>query len=424
VNDKKKPFYTQEVGNVPIYQWVAWLVSVVLIAVFAYLGIDLPDLPPPPAAVEAEADLELDLEDLGISTRGTTNLDTLELSGDLTVTDDLTVGDTLTVQGDVDYDGDGFDLNTTGAISFDADAASNFNVAGAGIDLTLESEAGRLILKGDEAAANGVTIDANDAVTTGLDIDVGSVSGVTIDGGMVDIGGGTCGVADGDNDVCIAAVLEVDGELELDGALDADSTADIADTLTLSKGSGNGLVVTSNIDANGAIDVDGTANLDEVDVDGVLNLVVGTEHIGVMSIVSTAITYTAAAGGTGAVVTVADGEIWIVHAVLVNVTENFDATGDDATLVIGDGNDADGFVVLADAELQTTDTEGTGFQAGWQGLVPATQGVYVDAAAGSNYFIYAPSGAAETIDWLVDETDGETLSAGAATIYVIYTRIQ
>jgi hypothetical protein len=136
--------------------------------------------------------------------------------------------------GAFDIDGaGGLDVDTTGAISLDADTASNFSVAGAGIDLTLESEAGRLVLKGDEAAANGVTIDANDAVTTGLDIDVGSVSGMTIDGGLLDVGGGSCAVADGDNDVCIAAVLEVDGELEADGAIDADSTLDVAGIVTL-----------------------------------------------------------------------------------------------------------------------------------------------------------------------------------------------
>jgi hypothetical protein len=113
--------------------------------------------------------------------------------------------------------------------------------------------------------------------------------------------------------------------------------------------------------------------------------------------------------------------IWIVHDVYVNVTTNFDTTGDDATLVIGDGNDADGWCVLADTELQTADVEGTGWQAGWQCQVAATIGVYGDE---SNGFVYAPSGAAETIDYLIDETSGETLTAGAATIYVWYTRIQ
>lgn len=389
-------------------QWLAWvIVAVVLTAVSVWLGVSYP-VPAMPLEFETEgvryttfrnlkaendlwvvddvaidgtlnvddmdvdlsAELEIDgaLVDIGGGSGGTADGD-----NDLLVAGDCEVDDTLDVDGDIDLDGDGFDVNITAGFSIDGDAASNINVAGAGIDLTIESEAGRLVLKADEATADAIYIDANDAVTTGVDIDVGSVSGLTIDGGLTNIGGGTYSTADGDND------LGIDGDLEINGA---------------------------------------------VDVDGVLNLVVGTEHIGVPSIVSTAITYTAAAGGTGTVITVTDGEIWIVHAVLVNVTENFDCTGDDCTLTVGDGNDADGFIVLADTELQAADTEGTGFTAGWQGLVPATQGVYVDAAAGSNYFIYAPSGADETIDWAVDEADGETLAGGAATIYVIYTRIQ
>ncbi len=140
------------------------------------------------------------------------------------------------------------------------------------------------------------------------------------------------------------------------------------------------------------------------------------------TLVSTPITYTAAAGGTGVVATIPDGQIWIVHSVLAHITANFDATGDDATLVVGDGNDADGFLVLSDTELQTTDTEGTGFAAGWQGQADATIGAYLDEV--DSGFVYAPSGASETIDWTVDETSGDTLSAGAATIYVWYTRIQ
>jgi len=157
---------------------------------------------------------------------------------------------------------------------------------------------------------------------------------------------------------------------------------------------------------------------------GNITAAIGVEHLMFPTVASTSITYTAAAGGTGAAFTVGDGEIWLVHAVFAQITTDFDCTGDDATLVVGDGNDADGFLVLADAELQTSDTEGTGWAAGWQGQVPATQGAYLDAAAGGRAFVYAPSGADETIDWLVDEASGETLSAGAATIYIVYTRIQ
>jgi hypothetical protein len=109
------------------------------------------------------------------------------------------------INGSMDIDGTTFDVNVSGSA----------------------------VILSSEAAADAIHLDANAAVTTGLDIDLGSVSGMTIDGGLVDIGGGTCGVADGDNDVCIKGVLEVDGETELDGALDADSTANIAGALTL-----------------------------------------------------------------------------------------------------------------------------------------------------------------------------------------------
>jgi hypothetical protein len=49
-------------------------------------------------------------------------------------------------------------LDSTGAISLDAAAASNFTVTGAGIDLTLDSAAGRVIVNGEEAAANAITL--------------------------------------------------------------------------------------------------------------------------------------------------------------------------------------------------------------------------------------------------------------------------
>lgn len=52
----------------------------------------------------------------------------------------------------------GLVADSTGAITLDADAASNFSVAGAGIDLSLESAAGRVIVNGEEAAANAITL--------------------------------------------------------------------------------------------------------------------------------------------------------------------------------------------------------------------------------------------------------------------------
>jgi len=109
--------------------------------------------------------------------------------------------------------------------------------------------------------------------------------------------------------------------------------------------------------------------------------------------------------------------VWLVHDVRVNVTNNFDATGDDVTLNIGRDEDVDGFCVLVDAELQAADTEGTGWDAGWQCQVAATRGVFIDGTGG-----YILNGT-ETIDAVIDETSGETITAGGATVYIYYTRI-
>ena len=115
--------------------------------------------------------------------------------------------------------------------------------------------------------------------------------------------------------------------------------------------------------------------------------------------------------------------------VLVRCTTEFTTTaGDDEALVIGDGNDADGFLVLDHTDLTTTYNEAvTGHAAGWLGKIEANVGVYFDPDGTdgfhNNTFVYAPSGAAETIDWALTCT-GNDCTAGAATIYVIYTRIQ
>lgn len=194
------------------------------------------------------------------------------------------------------------------------------------------------------------------------------------------VGDGTPGVTLNGEDVYIEGTLEVDGASNLAGAITFGSGG-----LTL------GGVVTNAEDL---------------------------EHIGLMTHLTTAFTYTASAGGTVTLATIGAGEEWLVHEVLLEVTTNFDATGDDAVLTIGDGNDPDGFCVLADAELQAADTEGTGWSAGWQCQVAATRGVYQDGTGG---FMY-DEGSTETIDAVISAS-GNDLSAGAATAHIWYTRL-
>lgn len=194
----------------------------------------------------------------------------------------------------------------------------------------------------------------------------------------------------------------------------------LSDDLTI--GNGTADVTQNGEDAyvEGTFEVDGASRIDgAVDLNGAITNAAGLEHIGFPTWVTTAFTYTAAAGGTVPLATIGAGETWIVHGVWLDVTSNFNCTGDDCVMVIGDGNDADGFCVLADAELQSADTEGTGWSAGWQCQVAATRGVYQDGTGG---FVYDEA-STETID-AVMSASGNDFSAGAATAHILYTRIQ
>jgi len=178
----------------------------------------------------------------------------------------------------------------------------------------------------------------------------------------------------------------------------------VTDDLSCDVASVAGLSASNNITVTGVISISGASGYQTA---------FDTEHLRLPTVSDVAVTYQS----SGALWTIGDGEIWIVHSVLIDVGTNFDCTGDNCTLQIGDGNDTNGLLDLVDAEMQAADTEGTGFAAGWQGQLAATKGAYlVDSD-----FVYAPSGSAETIDIAIGGTDP---AAGAATVYLIYTRIQ
>lgn len=288
---------------------------------------------------------------------GVTNLSNLVLSGDLTVGDDLTLTDDASVSGD---------LSVTGAL--DVDGASTLNST-LDVDGAVSSGTGAITIT-DNVLVDGAA-DAEQLVVQGYTTQTNSSL-------VVEQSDGT--------DVLTVAN---DGALDVDGATTLNSSLDVDGNVS----SGTGLITVT---------------------DGINQAITSYENLGSLPTVASAnITYAT----TTDLFTVGDGEVWFVHDVLVNVTANYDCTGDDCTLGIGDGNDDNGLADLIDAELQAADTEGTGFAAGWQGQLADTKGAFL---ADGN-FVYAPSGAAEGIDATVGGTDP---AAGAATIYIVYTRIQ
>jgi hypothetical protein len=155
---------------------------------------------------------------------------------------------------------------------------------------------------------------------------------------------------------------------------------------------------------------------------GIVTLPSNTEHVGALSVATSSITYTAGSGVTGTLATIGDGEIWIVYDVFIQTTTTFtDTAGNDETFTIGDGNDADGFLSAASTQLASDFTEATGYAAGFFGVENGSNGAYT---VDDGVFVYAPSGAAETIDYALASGAGDDIGAGALTMYLVYMRIQ
>ena len=103
-------------------------------------------------------------------------------SGSLNLTAGEAVSNAVLIQASnggitIDSGVSGITIDTSGAISIDADSASHFNTSSGNI--TIDAEAGRVIIDGGEAVSNAVRIHAS-AGAGGIDIDAGS-GGIAID---------------------------------------------------------------------------------------------------------------------------------------------------------------------------------------------------------------------------------------------------
>jgi hypothetical protein len=204
--------------------------------------------------------------------------------------------------------------------------------------------------------------------------------------------------------------------LELGSTLSVTGATTLASTLTTTGATALNGGLTMDTSAFTVADTSGNTSIaGTLTVAGVTTVATDTEHIGLPTIDAVDIITST----DGALWTAGASEIWFIHYIYCHVTTDFDCTGDDCTLSLGDGNDDDGFLDLDDAELQAADTEGTGAPAGWQGFMgTATVGAYMAEGLG---FVYSN----DTIDIVLeDSSDSSDPTAGAATCYLVYTRVQ
>lgn len=282
------------------------------------------------------------------------------------------------------------------------------------------------------------------------------------------VGNGTPSVTLNGEDAYVEGTFEVDGAARFDGAValngattlggaidlngadlivdaDADTILDETadDNIRMTSGAATGLwnILTGNLKVGngtpgntldgedlyveGGTELDGATRLDgAVDLNGVVTGADGLEHLMLPTYASATVTYTAAAGGVKNLFEVADGEVWLIHNILWETTQSFNATGNDEVIWIGDANDEDGFCVIEGSEADQNYELVTGGAPGWQCDSPDTRGVYLEGVTTQGGFLYEADGVDMDIYATIDETSGATLSQGAATVHIWYTRIR
>jgi hypothetical protein len=303
-----------------------------------------------------------------VSTPNVTNFTGVYADNTIQAGDDLIAGDDLTITDDATL---GDDVSVGGNVSL-VDGVWNGIIEG-NVIFGDDSDA---IIMWETDAVNG---DALLLYATAGHIRAGTVYSMAleIDTGNLAVGNGTPSTTlDGED-------AYIEGTLEVDGALNFDGNADIAGTLT---------------------------------VGGVTTVPTDTEHIGLYTVDAAAVITTT----DGALWTVGATEVWYIERVICHVTTNFDCDGDDCTIEIGlTGGDIDGFLDLDDGELQAADAEIAGLPAGWQGFGGTdTRGAFF--AAGGGVIMTN-----DTIDIKIeDNSTSNDPTAGAATCYVVYLRVQ
>lgn len=159
---------------------------------------------------------------------------------------------------DIDSGTGGIALDSTGAVSIQGAAASDFSVGGAGIDLTLASALGRVVINGEEAAVDAVRILS---AAGGLDIDGASITIDSAGALSIDSAGTTNLTATGAFDLTVSSSL---GSTIISGG---EAAAD-AVQITASDAAAGGVLITSGIGgiAANAVGVAAPITLDAVGV--------------------------------------------------------------------------------------------------------------------------------------------------------------
>ncbi len=186
---------------------------------------------------------------------GAASIDILSDVGGVTMSGGLATADAINIVAsnagggiDVDAGTAGIAIDTTGALSLDSAATSNFTVTGAGADLNLLSVGGSVLVDSTENAALAIRLHANGGISETISIHSDQGTGVGSVQLLSDVGGITLtatGLASADaiNLEAVAGGIDVDAALQIN----VTSSQDAADAVRILASAGG-----IDIDAVGA----------------------------------------------------------------------------------------------------------------------------------------------------------------------------
>lgn len=252
---------------------------------------------------------------IGSDVGGVTISSALESADSINITASGTAGGI-----DIDAGTAGVIVDTTGGISLDAAAASNFTATGA-FDVTINSTAGSVIINAEEAAT-----DAIDIQTAAGGIDINAALEINIDSSEA-------AVADAIRIVASAA----------DGGIDIDA--------------GTGGIT---IDTTDAFSIDGAAasnvTVTGAGLDLTLSSVGGSVVVASDEAVSTAIGLTASDAAGGITLTAGTGNVNVAgNLVLSSVATQLQMNGGAVTDFLGQSTLTNGTVTVSNTNIATTD---------------------------------------------------------------------
>jgi hypothetical protein len=323
---------------------------------------------------------------------GDTNLTNLVLSGDLTVSDDIVISDALTVSGATALNG-GLTMDTNKFIV--ANTSGNTAIAGTLSVAALATFTDNVLVDG---GANEIQLRVQGYTTPTKELLLLESSDATDVFAVKEAPAASSG---GD-------LVDLTDTFAIANGSDAMIGIDVNLTGANHTGSGNTLVgIDLDLTTADPHATESAIEISDTDWDYGIFSAVDQENYFFPSISSSTITTDTTdmflAGAT---------EIWFIHSFYCNFTTSFDCTGDNCTLIIGDGSDTDGLAVYTDGEMQSGDTEMTGAPAGWQGFGSTdTRGAYLAEGLG---FVY-------TNDGIDADFGGTGVQNGSATCYLVYT---